>query len=141
MANWKREYKATWKREFKLPWRKAGLLISMIKWTRTSRLTIKNSLSGLFGRASSEPFQVVLHGQEWDSTLFGKAPPLTHHDLLLLENGRRKNGRLQNAHRATLAPHADGRAVAPHGRDGLRRLEARHWRAAAACVQCLGLRV
>jgi len=31
--------------EFKLPWRKAGLLISMIKWTRTSRLSIKISLS------------------------------------------------------------------------------------------------
>ena len=29
-------YKATWKSEFKLPWRKAGLLISMFKWTRTS---------------------------------------------------------------------------------------------------------
>jgi hypothetical protein len=38
-------YKATWKREFKLPWRKAGLLISMIKWTWTSRLSIKISLS------------------------------------------------------------------------------------------------
>ena len=38
-------YKATWKREFKLPWRKAGLLISMIKWTRTSRLSIKISRS------------------------------------------------------------------------------------------------
>ena len=37
---------ATWKREFKLPWRKAGLLTSMIKWTRTSRLSIKISLSG-----------------------------------------------------------------------------------------------
>jgi len=39
--------KATWKREFKLPWRKAGLLkiISMIKWIRTSRLSIENSLS------------------------------------------------------------------------------------------------
>ena len=35
--------KATWIREFKLPWRKAGLLISMIKWTRTSRLSIKIS--------------------------------------------------------------------------------------------------
>ena len=40
-------YKATWKRELKLPWRKAGLLISMIKWTRTSRLSIKISLSML----------------------------------------------------------------------------------------------
>ena len=29
----------------KLPWRKAGLLISMIKWTRISRLPIKISLS------------------------------------------------------------------------------------------------
>jgi len=38
-------YTATWKREFTLPWRKAGLLISMIKWTRTSRLSIKISLS------------------------------------------------------------------------------------------------
>ena len=38
-------YKATWKREFKLPWRKAGLLISMIKWIRTSRLSMKISLS------------------------------------------------------------------------------------------------
>ena len=38
-------YKATWKREFELPWRKAGLPISMIKWTRTSRLSIKISLS------------------------------------------------------------------------------------------------
>ena len=38
-------YKATWKREFKLLWRRAGLLISMIKWTRTSRLSIKISLS------------------------------------------------------------------------------------------------
>ena len=38
-------YKATWKREFELPWRKAGLLIAMIKWTRTSRLAIKISLS------------------------------------------------------------------------------------------------
>ena len=37
--------KATWKREFKLPWRKAGLLISIIQWTRTSRLSIKISLS------------------------------------------------------------------------------------------------
>ena len=37
--------KATWKREFKLSWRKAGLLISMIQWTRTSRLSIKISLS------------------------------------------------------------------------------------------------
>ena len=37
-------YKATRKREFKLPWRKAVLLIS-IKWTRTSRLSIKISLS------------------------------------------------------------------------------------------------
>ena len=37
-------YKATWKREFKLPWRKAGLLISMMKWTRTSKLSIKISL-------------------------------------------------------------------------------------------------
>jgi hypothetical protein len=36
---------ATWKREFNLPWRKAGLLISMIKWTRTSRLSIKKPLS------------------------------------------------------------------------------------------------
>ena len=31
-----REERVTWKSEFKLPWRKAGLLISMIKWTRTS---------------------------------------------------------------------------------------------------------
>ena len=31
--------------EFKLPWRKAGLLISMIQWIRTSRLSIKNSLA------------------------------------------------------------------------------------------------
>ena len=38
-------YKATLKRKFKLPWRKAGLLISMIQWTRTSRLSIKISLS------------------------------------------------------------------------------------------------
>ena len=38
-------YKATLKREFKLPWRKASLLISMMKWTRTSRLSIKISLS------------------------------------------------------------------------------------------------
>ena len=38
-------YKATWKREFKLPWRKAGLLISKIKWTRTSRMSTKISLS------------------------------------------------------------------------------------------------
>ena len=35
---------ATWKREFKLPWCKAGLLISMIKWIRTSRLSMKISL-------------------------------------------------------------------------------------------------
>ena len=41
----RRRYRATWKREFKLPWRKAGLLISMIKWTGTSRLSIKISLS------------------------------------------------------------------------------------------------
>jgi hypothetical protein len=41
------ECKATWKREFKLPWRKAGLLISMIEWTRTSRLSIKISFSPL----------------------------------------------------------------------------------------------
>ena len=38
-------YTATWKREFKIPWRKAGLLISMINWTRNSRLSIKISLS------------------------------------------------------------------------------------------------
>jgi len=37
-------YKTTWKREFKLLWRKAGVLI-LIKWTRTSRLSIKISLS------------------------------------------------------------------------------------------------
>ena len=39
-------YKATWKRGCKLPWRKAGPLktFSMIKWIRTSRLSIKNSL-------------------------------------------------------------------------------------------------
>ena len=42
---WEGRYKATWKREFKIPWCKAGLLISMIKWTRTSRLSIKISLS------------------------------------------------------------------------------------------------
>ena len=36
---------ATWRGEFKLPWRKAGLLVSMIKWTRTSGLSIKISLS------------------------------------------------------------------------------------------------
>ena len=42
-------YKVTSKREFKLPWRKAGLLISMIKWTRTSRLSIKISLSRGWG--------------------------------------------------------------------------------------------
>ena len=46
------KYKATVKREFKLPWRKADLLISMIKWTRTSRLSMKISLSLL---------NVVLH--------------------------------------------------------------------------------
>ena len=34
--------------EFKLPWRKAGLLISMIKWTRISRLSIKISLSSAY---------------------------------------------------------------------------------------------
>ena len=38
-------YKVTWKREFKLQWRKAGLLISIIKWSQTSRLSIKISLS------------------------------------------------------------------------------------------------
>ena len=38
-------YQATWKREFKLQWRKAGLLISMIKWTRTSRLSMEISFS------------------------------------------------------------------------------------------------
>ena len=38
-------YKAIWNREFKLPWRKAGVLISMIKWIRTSRLSIDLSLS------------------------------------------------------------------------------------------------
>ena len=42
---WEGRYEATWKREFKLPWRKTGPLISMIKWTRTSRLSIKISLS------------------------------------------------------------------------------------------------
>ena len=36
---------ATWKRKFKLPWRKAGLLIPMIKWTRTSTLSMKISFS------------------------------------------------------------------------------------------------
>ena len=43
------------KRTFKLPWRKAGLLISMIKWTRTSRLSIKISLSQVsaYGGSSS----------------------------------------------------------------------------------------
>ena len=45
MRLWEGRYTATWKREFKLPWRKAGRLISMIKWTRTSRLSIKISLS------------------------------------------------------------------------------------------------
>ena len=45
---------ATWKREFKLPWREAGLLkqFSMIKWIRTSRLSIKNSLSETRGRSA-----------------------------------------------------------------------------------------
>ena len=38
-------YQATLEREFKLPWHKAGLIISMIKWTRTRRLSIKISLS------------------------------------------------------------------------------------------------
>ena len=46
-------YKANWKTECKLPWRKAGLLISMIQWTRASRLSIKMSLSLLTcGRCS-----------------------------------------------------------------------------------------
>ena len=46
-------YKATWKRKFKLPWRKAGLLILMIQWTRTRRLSIKIYFSrvGIFLRA------------------------------------------------------------------------------------------
>jgi hypothetical protein len=42
------KYKATWNRKFKLPCRKAGLLkqiISMIKWIRISRSSIRNSLS------------------------------------------------------------------------------------------------
>ena len=43
--SWEGRYKATWKREFKLPWRKAGQFILMIKWTLTSRLSIKISLS------------------------------------------------------------------------------------------------
>ena len=34
--------------------------------------------------------------------------------------------RRQNAHRPSVAPHADRCAVAPHGADILRRLEARH---------------
>ena len=38
-------YDATCQREFKLPWRKAGLLISMIKWILTRRLSTKMSLS------------------------------------------------------------------------------------------------
>ena len=49
---------------------------------------------------------------------------------LLLRHSRRQKRRLQNAHCATAAPHADAPAVAAHRCDLLRRLEARHgWRA------------
>ena len=46
----------TWKRGFKLPWRKIGLLkiITMIKWIRTGRLSIKNSLSTSFSLVCRE---------------------------------------------------------------------------------------
>jgi len=55
---------ATWKREFKLPWCKAGLLILMIKWTRTSRLSTKISLStGDSARGRGAP---VDHRGHWD---------------------------------------------------------------------------
>ena len=40
--------KATWKRELELPWREAGpdhLIIAIIEWIRTSRLSINKSLS------------------------------------------------------------------------------------------------
>ena len=41
-------YRATWKREFKAPMApgRSTNIISMSKWIRTSRLSIKNSLSG-----------------------------------------------------------------------------------------------
>ena len=47
-------YEATCKKEFKLPWRKAGqLLIPMIYWIRTSRVSMKNSLSGAASAAQA----------------------------------------------------------------------------------------
>ena len=40
-------YKATWKREFKLPWcGQPTKIISMMKWIRSRRLSIKSALSG-----------------------------------------------------------------------------------------------
>jgi len=45
---------------------------------------------------------------------------------LLLRHSRSQKQRLQNAHCATVAPHADAPAVAAHRCDRLRRLEARH---------------
>ena len=62
-----RRYKATWKREFKLPWRKAGLIVSMIKWTRTSRLSIQISLTlrDPFAPSVSEQWQ----GCSWRAAL------------------------------------------------------------------------
>ena len=43
------------KRELILPWREAGPLITVMKWIRTSRLSMQNSLSLRWPRAPSRP--------------------------------------------------------------------------------------
>jgi len=60
-ANQEGRYKATWKWESKLPWCKAGLLISRIKWPRTSRLSKKISLSLLRSSSGIPPFERTWH--------------------------------------------------------------------------------
>jgi len=57
VKSWEGRSKATWKREFKLPRREVHL------WIRTSRLSIKNSLSRFAScprrRRSSSPFRLL----------------------------------------------------------------------------------
>ena len=78
-VSWEGRCKATWKREFKLPWRKAGLLISMIKWTRTSRLSIQISLSASVSGADPRRFRQVVPVRE----VMGRREAVAEHDCVL----------------------------------------------------------
>ena len=64
--------KATWKGEFKLPWRMAGPL-SMMKWIRSGRLSIKTSLS-----ASGDAVNVQRSCPEDVCPWHGLLPSLSH---------------------------------------------------------------